>query len=293
METNFFDFIIVQVSECLINRAEFKNNTIEDRVMRQVDMTRLDLSTGKAEKTIDCVAEEVPLQITLNATYSFVIWCSPSQFKELAVGYLLAENILKSVDEIESLNSEEEGNKCEIKLKATVDLDERMKNSRRSTRIIPLIKASTVPYQHDEKIPPVKSKLTVKAQTILDAINQMNCLAKGFKETGGLHDSGIFKSDGAIVAFSEDVGRHNTVDKVIGAASLNKTNFSECFMIITGRVPGDMIYKAAKVGLPIVASVAAVLNSGISSAEKANIALVGFVRGKRMNIYTGAERILL
>ena len=261
--------------------------------MRQVDMLRLDLSTGKAEKTVDCVAEEVPLQITLNSTYSFVIWCSPSQFKELAVGYLLAENILKSVDEIESLSSNDEEHRCEIKLKPNVVLDDRMKNSRRSTRIIPLIKASTSPYQHDEKIPTVKSELAVKAQTILDGINQMNCLAKGFKETGGLHDSGIFKADGTMVAFSEDVGRHNTVDKVIGAASLGKVDFSECFMIITGRVPGDMIYKAAKVGLPIVASVAAVLNSGVSSAEKANIALVGFVRGKRMNVYTCPERIIL
>ena len=69
--------------------------------MRQVDMTRLDLSTGTTQKIMDCVAEEVPLQITLNGAYTFVIWCSPSQFKELAVGYLLAEDILRSVDEIE------------------------------------------------------------------------------------------------------------------------------------------------------------------------------------------------
>ncbi|MGD0203159.1 MAG: formate dehydrogenase accessory sulfurtransferase FdhD [Candidatus Bathyarchaeia archaeon] len=261
--------------------------------MRQVDMVRLDLSTGKAEITKDCVAEEVPLQISLNDVYTFVIWCSPSQFKELAVGYLLAEDILRGVDEIESLSSSEKESSCQVKLKASVDLDERMKNSRRSTRIIPLIKASTSPYQHDEQIPVVKSQLKIKAQVILDAINQINSLARGFKETGGLHDSAIFKSDGTIVAFSEDVGRHNTVDKVIGQASLNKEDFTQCFMIITGRVPGDMIYKAAKVGLPIVASTAAVLNSGISSAEKANIALVGFVRGKRMNIYTGLERIII
>ena len=121
----------------------------------------------------------------------------------------------------------------------------------------------------------------------------MNSLAKGFKQTGGLHDSGIFTADGKMLAFSEDVGRHNTVDKVIGQASLAKVDFSQCFMIITGRVPGDMIYKAAKVGLPIVASVAAVLNSGVSSAEKANITLIGFVRGSRMNVYTGLERIIL
>jgi len=264
----------------------------EDKVMRQVDMLKLDLSTGKAAKTVDCIAEEVPFQISLNGIYTFVIWCSPSQFKELAVGYLLAEDILRGIDEIESLGISETENKCRIKLKANIDLDERMKHSGRSTRIVPLIKSSTFPYQHDEKIPVVKSPLKVKAQVILDCIKLMNSRAKGFKETGGLHDSGIFKAEGKMVAFSEDVGRHNTVDKVIGEGSLNKVDFGECFMIITGRVPGDMIYKAAKVGLPIVASVAAVLNSGVSSAEKANIALIGFVRGTRMNVYTGAERII-
>ena len=260
--------------------------------MRQVDILRLDLSTGKKQKIVDCVAEEVPLQISLNSAYSFVIWCSPSQFKELAVGYLLAEDVLRSVDEIKSISSNEKENICEIKLVASVDLDERMKNSRCNSRIIPLIKASTSPYQHDEKIPIVRSNFKVKAQTILDSIKQMNTQAMGFKETGGLHDSGIFKDDGAMVAFSEDVGRHNTVDKVIGQASLAKENFGECFMVITGRVPGDMIYKAAKVGLPVVASVAAVLNSGIASAKKANISLIGFVRGTRMNIYTCPERII-
>jgi FdhD protein len=259
--------------------------------MRQVDILRLDLEKGTAEKMVDYVAEEVPLQIIVNRAYSFVIWCSPMQFKELSVGYLLAEEILHDVDEIEGMFADEAKRLCEITLKPTVNLDERMKNSRRSTRIIPLIKSPTSAYQHDEKIAMVKSNLTIKAQVILDAIHQMNEKAKGFKETGGLHDSGIFNADGTMVAFSEDVGRHNTVDKVIGEASLKRIDFSECIMIITGRVPGDMIYKAAKVGLPIVASVAAVLNSGVSSAQKANITLVGFVRGKRMNIYTYPQRI--
>lgn len=260
--------------------------------MRQVDMTRLDLATGQVERMKDSIAEEVPLQISLNDAYTFVIWCSPMQFRELAVGYLLAEDILRSVDEIELVTSDEKNYRCQLTLKPTVDLDERMKNPRRSTRIIPLIKASTSPYQHDEKISLVKSALKIKAQVILDALNQMNCIAKGFKQTGGLHDSGIFTAEGKMLAFSEDVGRHNTVDKVIGQASLARVDFSQCFMIITGRVPGDMIYKAAKVGLPIVASVAAVLNSGVSSAEKANITLIGFVRGSKMNVYRGLERII-
>jgi FdhD protein len=261
--------------------------------MRQVKMTRLDLERGKKEEILDSIAEEVPLQVTVNGAYSFVIWCSPSQFKELAVGHLYAEDIIFGADEIQSTNVDETKNLCLVQLKPNVDIEERLKHQRKGTRIVPLIKTSTSAYQHDDKLSTVKSDFKVKAQVILEAIEKMNQKAKGFKETGGLHDSGIFKADGTMVAFSEDVGRHNTVDKVIGEALLNKENFGECFMFITGRVPGDMIYKAAKVGLPLVASVAAVLNSGIASAEKANICLVGFVRGKRMNIYTCPERIIM
>jgi FdhD protein len=261
--------------------------------MRQVDMTRLDLSTGTATKLHDYVAEEVPLKITVNNDYAFIIWCSPSQFKELAVGHLYAEDILTSVDEIENITVNQDENICHVQFKSNINIEDRMKNRRRGARIVPLIKNSTSAYQKDEKLSTVNSSLKIKAQTILDAINQMNQKATGFTKTGGLHDSGIFKADGTMVAFSEDVGRHNTVDKVIGEGLLNRERFTECFLIITGRVPGDMIYKAARVGLPVVASVAAVLNSGVASAQKAHVTLVGFVRGKRMNVYTCPERIIL
>ncbi len=260
--------------------------------MLSTELIKLDLSTGKAQKTTDYVASEVPFHLTVNSNYSFVIWCSPMQLKELAVGYLLTEDIIKTINEIQNLILEE-GEKgkyaCQIKLKDNINMEERLSGH---AKIVSLIKKSTSPYQRDEKIQKVQSKLKVKAQIILKSVTAMNTIAKGFVKTGGLHDSAIYKSDGSLVAFAEDIGRHNTVDKVIGMAALSNVDFSECFMTITGRVPGDMIYKAAKVGLPIVASMAAVTSSGITSAEKANIALVGFVRGERMNIYTGAERIL-
>jgi formate dehydrogenase accessory protein FdhD len=255
-------------------------------------MLRFDLDTGKAQKTVDRIAEEIPLQISINSVYSLTIWCSPMQFKELAVGYLLAEGILKSVDEIKEITVDEQKFKCQVSLEPIIDLEKRMNQLPLSKRFVPLIKASTSPYQRNEKIVKVQSDLRVKAQVIFDCIKDLNTRARGFKETGGLHDSAIYMTDGSIVAFSEDVGRHNTVDKVIGMAALKRAEFSKCFMIITGRVPGDMIYKAAKVGVPIVASVAAVLSSGVYSAEKANITLVGFVRGRRMNIYTCPERIV-
>jgi FdhD protein len=172
-------------------------------------------------------------------------------------------------------------------------VEERINVSRRHARGNPLITASTSPYPRKEKIPTVASKLTVKAQIIRACINDMNNRATGFKQTGALHGAAIYTADGALVAFAEDVSRHNTVDKVIGMAALRKVDFGSCFLAITGRVPSDLIFKAAKVGLPIFASVAAVLSSGVTAAKKANIALVGFVRGNRMNIYAGAERIII
>ncbi|MDR2203157.1 MAG: formate dehydrogenase accessory sulfurtransferase FdhD [Nitrososphaerota archaeon] len=261
--------------------------------MRQVDIVRVDLSLCSVIKKCDLVAEEVPFNIVLNNVYSFVIWCSPSQFRELAVGYLFAEEILYSIDEIENISISEKENICHIQFKASINLVSRMGNRRQNTRIVPLIKKSTSSYQHDNKITSINSNVTVKAQTIFDALKQLNKQAKGFRETGGLHNSGIFKADGTMVAFSEDVGRHNTVDKVIGKGMLTQIDFAQCFILITGRIPGDMIYKTAKAGLPIVASVTAVLNSGITSAQKANTTLAGFVRNNHLNIYTHPQRIIL
>jgi formate dehydrogenase accessory protein FdhD len=256
-------------------------------------MTRLDLLKGTVTETCDVVAEEVPLRIVLNGVYTFVVWCSPSQFKELATGFLFAEEILQNIDEIENIVSDEKENVCHVQFKPNIKLVNRIENRRGGARIVPLIKNSTSAYQHDDKLVAVTSNLTISAQVLFDAICQLDKKAEGFKKTGGLHDSGIFKANGAMVAFSEDVGRHNTVDKVIGEGLLSKTDLTQCFLIITGRVPGDMIYKAAKAGLPIVASVAAVLNSGVSSAQKANITLAGFVREKHVNVYTYPNRIIL
>ena len=92
---------------------------------------------------------------------------------------------------------------------------------------------------------------------------------------------------------AEDVGRHNAVDKVIGMAALGKVDFGECFLALSGRMSGDVAFKAAKVGLPIVASLAAALSSGIALADGAELTLAGFVRGKRINVYTCPERIVL
>jgi formate dehydrogenase accessory protein FdhD len=135
--------------------------------------------------------------------------------------------------------------------------------------------------------------LTIKAETVLDCVNSLNRAAEIFRKTGGVHAAAIFSSDGILMASAEDVGRHNAVDKVIGITMMRKTNLGKCFLTLTGRMTGDIVMKAARLGMPVVASMAAAIDSGIAIAKKADLTLVGFVRGKRMNVYSVPERILL
>ncbi len=262
-------------------------------MVREVDIIKFDLSTGKALKIRDSVAEEVPLHLFVNKTYWATILCSPANLKELAVGHLLSEGILKNIDEIEDVLLKEAEGTCYVNLRPGVNVEDRVKLSRLHQRVITSACGGGSVYQFTGKTPRVTSNLTIKAQIIFDSVNQLNFKAEGFRQTGGLHVAAIYKSDGFLIALAEDVGRHNAVDKVIGMSALKKVVFGECFLALSGRISGDVAFKAARVGLPIVASIAAALSSGISVGEEANLTLVGFVRGKRMNIYSGSDRIAI
>jgi FdhD protein len=262
-------------------------------MVRQVNITKVDLSSGKSQNMLDYVAEEMPLHLFVNTAFWATILCSPTNIKELAVGHLLSEGILKSVEEIEEITIKESENSCYVKLKIGVNTEDRVKLYRLHQRVITSACGSGSPYQYKGKTPMVKSSLTVKAQVVFESVNQLNFKAEGFRQTGGLHVAALFHTEGSMIALAEDVGRHNAVDKVIGMAALRKVRFADCFLALSGRMSGDVAFKAAKVGLPLVASLSAALSSGISVAEEANLTLVGFVRGKRMNIYTFPDRIVV
>ncbi|MCX8150678.1 MAG: formate dehydrogenase accessory sulfurtransferase FdhD [Candidatus Bathyarchaeota archaeon] len=258
---------------------------------RQVKIKKLSLFTGKTEDTTDYVAEEKPLHLFVNTTFWATILCSPTSLRELAVGHLLSEGVLKSTQEVTDVILKEADGICYVKLKPTVEVADRVRLSRLHTRVIPSACGSGSPYQFTGRTPKVDSPLIVSAQIIFNSVNQLNFRAEGFRQTGGLHVAAIYKADGSMIALAEDVGRHNAVDKVIGMVALKQGNFSEYFLALSGRISGDVVFKAAKVGLPIVASLSAALSSGIDMAETTNLTLVGFVRGKRMNIYSAPERI--
>jgi len=259
--------------------------------MKKVRILKMDVSTGKAQRAFDYVAVERPLFVYLNKIHYATIYSSPTQLKELAVGHVLSEGIIKSIREIGNITLGKDS-VCRLKLKANVNLENRLKLSTPFSRVILSACGTSQPYQFIGKLPRITSALKVNAKVIIESVRQLNFMADTFRKTGGVHIATIYKSDGNLVSFAEDVGRHNAVDKVIGACALDKIDFDNCFLAVSGRLTGDMVLKAGRVGIPIVASLAAALDSGVTLAEDLGLTLVGFVRGKRMNIYTFPERIL-
>ena len=122
-------------------------------------------------------------------------------------------------------------------------------------------------------------------------MRNLNRVAETFRKTGGVHVAAICDGKGNLTALAEDVGRHNAVDKVIGMKALENGGFEDLFLALSGRLTGDIVLKAARIGAPLIASKSAAMKSGIEVAEHCGITLIGFVRGKHMNVYTCPERV--
>lgn len=257
----------------------------------KVEIVRVDIKALKFEKTEDFVAEETPIHVFINRKHYVTIFCTPRDVRELVVGNLLSEGIIKAAGEIDRVSVKESG-VCHVTLKSTANIESRLKLAQQLYRVIPSACGGQRQPLALRRIRKVDSKLTVRAETVQRCVQNLNVMSETYRKTHGVHAAAIYSGDGALLSFAEDVGRHNAVDKAIGKCALKGENFSQCLLALSGRLTADITLKAARVGIPIVASMTAALNSGIEIARKANLTLLGLVRGNHMNIYTVPERIL-
>lgn len=263
--------------------------------MKEIKVNRVNISDQTTEQRTDHVAEDTPLHIFLNNRHYGTILCTPEQLNELAVGHLLAEGLLTSTQEIATIVLKKDG-KCLITLKQGVDAEQRISKSQRLSRLI--VSACGSPNYRPlseviNSLPKIATKMTVNAETVSKSVLQLNVIATKFRQTGGVHVAALYSTEGKLVALAEDVGRHNAVDKVIGAAATNNIDFTDHFLALSGRLSGDLVLKAARMQIPLIGSLSAAISSGLEVAQLTGITLVGFVRGKRMNVYTYPARIKL
>ncbi len=139
---------------------------------------------------------------------------------------------------------------------------------------------------------PLDSKLTVRVAQIFSMMHELNANAKLYRECRGVHTSAL--GDGEhLLAIAEDVGRHNTLDKIRGDCLMRGITTRDRVLISTGRISSEMITKAAKMQVPVVVSRTSPTNLAVMLAREWNITLVGYARGGQMQVYTGMERIVV
>ena len=258
-------------------------------------VTRVNLQTGKVEETSDLVVLETPIRVTINETNYATIFCTPTDLRELVTGHLLSEGLVDSYEEITSVKIEE-SLQCRVTIASEKSVQEKLAMITPFTRIITSGCGAEIPWPFTKLkdrlgFRKVTSKLETTADRILGAVRNLNARASIYRQTGGVHASALFSEDGVELAFAEDVGRHNAIDKVIGIAAERNLKLDKIFAVSTGRLSGDIVLKIARVGIPIVASMSSALSSGIEIAETTGVTLIGFARGNRMNVYTYPSRV--
>jgi FdhD protein len=252
-----------------------------------INLKRINLRTNQSTNQEEKIAQDIPFCIFIDMNPFITIMATPNMLKELTIGHLYSEGVIKNLEEIIELEIEPQ--KAFLSILLSLDLND-LKARKNVILTTACGATSTIPTS---ALHPIQSsfRLPIKPQLILDLISELNKRSRIHKETAGTHSALIYCREKGIVAFAEDVGRHNAVDKVIGSALLDQIDFSSCILISSGRQSGEMVLKAVRAGIPVIASLAAPLMSGINIAQAGGITLIGFVRGRRMNIYTCPEKI--
>ena len=230
------------------------------------------------EKTEKVVKDET-ITLTINGNISRSLSAIEDSLKEFTVGYLINENMIKSLNDIKKIDIND--------VQINVEIDDTLLKTNETV----LCSDSAGGWRSKIKeVIPVESDFQVNVKELIERIEELKDNAEIWQATGGTHVAGIVYKDQFVV--KEDVSRHVAVDKVIGYGILNGFDLNHSYVIYSGRMPADMVIKMTRAGVPILASNAAPANSGYNIAKKGNITLVGFLRGQRCNIYNNNNRII-
>ncbi|MBT8507529.1 hypothetical protein AZH53_03715 [Methanomicrobiaceae archaeon CYW5] len=225
---------------------------------------------GNPEKIFDTVIREDRFKIHLNNSLLIEQVASNEMLRELGAGFVICEGLAETVESVVSTGTEIW---VEADVRRFADLEMRTGGGHGVKQNVP---------------PRVISSLTMAPDAVYAATAEIH--SDTWQQTGGVHCS-VLVREGGVVAKSCDIGRHNTVDKVVGAAELAGVDRGECCLGCTGRQPSGMVGKVANAGIPILISRAAPTDKGILLAEEANVTLINFSRGNRFTIFAHPERI--
>lgn len=223
------------------------------------------------------IIAEYPLSFILNDKYINTFLCTPYNLKELVVGFLRTKGYIENKKDILDIEINDKERVTKVTIQEKHEDEEKQ-----------IIFLNSLDYI---RCTPVESDIKINYDVIYNIMGKNLNSSDLFKNTGGVHSVSIFDNDKKIVT-CEDVARHNAMDKAIGFCVLNEISLKDKTVVVSGRISLEMILKAAMTQIPIVISKSAPTNLSIELSKKLNITLIGFVRGRRMNIYANSQRVI-
>jgi FdhD protein len=231
------------------------------------------------------IIEELPISIYVNGIEFATMMATPLNQDWLAVGFLFNEGILTNMSEVEILTVTPEGCCVDIWLNRGAPLPTR--------KIITSGCGGGITYTDPGTgIEPFESNLSVTPEQLQDGFNNLQSRNSLYARSRGVHASGLFNpKTNQLELVVEDVGRHNTIDKIRGASITNQIDTKGKVLLCTGRISSEMLHKSAMMGCPILASRTSPTSLSVEIARAWNMTLVGYVRSGRMRVYSAPERV--
>jgi len=234
------------------------------------------------------VSAEYHVGILLNGMLYISIVCSGSDLNWLAVGHLASEGIIRSMDEVERIEVDEERLTVNLVTAAGVDL------SGRTGWVRTLVSGSPGSGRRSGAgVPPRPDPPAVDPRVILASMSEFLGLSTTHDQTHGVHSGALYGLDGKRMAFFDEIGRHNAVDKLIGMALVNRMPLDRCMLFSTGRVSSEIVLKTVLASVPVLVTRAAPTSMAVEIARKQNLILLTGVRKDGFYVAHGADRIIL
>lgn len=231
------------------------------------------------------IITEASVQLTVNGEEWLSFMCTPTQTEELATGFLFNEGILSSLDEIEIIRTCETGDNIDIWLTRPVEKPAQWRRTSGCT-------GGVTTREGQQNLKPLTVDSQISIEKVLSWMDQLLTNQELYREVRGVHCSILTDGD-QILAQAEDIGRHNTLDKIAGIVLKNKTGSAARMILTTGRISSEMLQKAARLRAAVLVSRTSPTSMSISLAEDLGITLIGYARRNQGNIYSHPERLLV
>ena len=253
------------------------------------------IDSGAAADDEAPIAEEVPVAFVYGGKPHVVMMCTPADLEDLAIGFTLSEEIVERAGDITRADVVRHARGIEVQLEIPPEAQARVADRTRALAgrtgcglcgIDAIDNAIRAPRQ-------VASKASFTAAAVAKAGEALGPAQTVNNETRAVHAAAFASADGALVVVREDVGRHNALDKVIGALARTGVDSTQGFFVVTSRASYELVQKVAVAGSPLLAAVSRPTGLAIRFAEEAGLTLVGLLRGETANVYSHPARIVL